>query len=171
MHREWEAAYEQLSMERGYCTVSRGTERYTPANLSLRALSPPNARWALFKRGAEMTWRMGGYFALLAVDKLTGQNNVSSQVKLRAAQLRCVRGRHQAVSLRSNCCCNLACLPDQQLGMSGCAILWPAQALQHPQAHQLLFLSSLGLPALVCPALVACVADCITWHGLGMACQ
>lgn len=75
-------------MERGYCTVSRGTERYTPANLSLRALSPPNARWALFKRGAEMTWRMGGYFALLALDKLTGQNNVSSQVKLRAAQLR-----------------------------------------------------------------------------------
>ena len=75
-------------MERGYCTVSRGTERYTPANLAARALAPPNARYSLIKRGLEMTSRIGGFFSLLLLDRVTGQTNDRARVRLRAAQLR-----------------------------------------------------------------------------------
>lgn len=88
MHREWQAAYEQLSMERGYCTVSRGNERYTPANLAMRALAPPYARVNLIKRGLEMTVRIGGFFSLWLLDRITGQTNDRTRVRQRAAQLR-----------------------------------------------------------------------------------
>ncbi|KAK9785023.1 hypothetical protein WJX73_005206 [Symbiochloris irregularis] len=86
--KEWEAAYERLSMERGYCTLSSSKARYTPANLAARALAPPNARWGIVQRAAQMTFGIGRVFALLALDKLTGQNNNRDRVRLRAAQLR-----------------------------------------------------------------------------------
>ena len=62
--------------------------RYTPQLLKERALSPPNARWALLRRGAEMSFRFGALFSALAWDKVTGQSNLPSRVRLRAAQLR-----------------------------------------------------------------------------------
>lgn len=81
-------------MERGYCTLSSSKARYTPANLAARALAPPNARWGIVQRAAQMTFGIGRVFALLALDKLTGQNNNRDRVRLRAAQLRCAPAGH-----------------------------------------------------------------------------
>ena len=111
VRREWEVAYEQMAMDRGFCSISSGADRYvlastgcagdggaqqharvgcryTPAVLRERALSPPNARIGLLRRGAEMSLRFGLLFSSLAWDKVTGQANLPSRVQLRAAQLR-----------------------------------------------------------------------------------
>ena len=69
--------------------LTRVWTRYTPALLRERALSPPNARWALLRRGSEMSWRFTVLFLGLAWDKVTGQANLPSRVQQRAAQLRC----------------------------------------------------------------------------------
>lgn len=80
-------AYEQLQMEKGYCSLT-GALKYSPQLLRERTMSEPGAAAALVVRAVQMASRLGGFFGSLALDQAVGRSELPSTVALRAAQLR-----------------------------------------------------------------------------------
>lgn len=80
-------AYEQLQMEKGYCSLTGGL-KYTPQLLRERALAEPGATAALAARAVQMSVSLGSFFASLALDEALGRSELQSTVALRAKQLR-----------------------------------------------------------------------------------
>lgn len=83
--RVWEAAYEQLQMEKGVCNL---IQKYSPEAVRERALSSPDATFQILVRGLTMTGVLGGFFLGLAWDRISGQADTPGRVQFRAAQLR-----------------------------------------------------------------------------------
>jgi hypothetical protein len=80
-------AYEQLQMERGYCSLT-GSNKYSPQLLRDRVASSPAAVGQLVLRGARMVTSLGTFFGSLALDDIMGRADDMELVALRAAQLR-----------------------------------------------------------------------------------
>jgi hypothetical protein len=80
-------AYEQLQMERGYCSLTGGL-KYSPQLLRERALAQPGATAALAARALQMAVSLGTFFGNLALDEVLGRSELESAVALRASQLR-----------------------------------------------------------------------------------
>lgn len=80
-------AYEQLQMEKGFCSLT-GALQYSPQLLRERTLSEPGAAVALVGRAVQMASSLGSFFASLAVDEVMGRSDLPATVALRAAQLR-----------------------------------------------------------------------------------
>ena len=86
--REWNQAYAQLEMERGFCSLG-GAEKYSPELVQRRALESPAAAARVALRGGEMLWRLGLFACSLLADNLAGLSEEGDRVRLRARQLRC----------------------------------------------------------------------------------
>ena len=86
--REWNQAYAQLEMERGFCSLG-GAEKYSPELVQRRAMESPAAASRVALRGAEMLWRLGLFACSLLADNLAGLSEERERVRLRARQLRC----------------------------------------------------------------------------------
>ncbi|CAL5228284.1 g11389 [Coccomyxa viridis] len=82
---DWEDAYKELEMQRGYCAVAT---RYSPALIRNQALSSPQATLKVLARFVEMFTSLGWFFGSLFFDQLSGAADNSSRVRYRAAQLR-----------------------------------------------------------------------------------
>eukprot|EP00884_Botryococcus_braunii_P017323 jgi/Botrbrau1/4274/Bobra.0390s0014.1 len=80
-------AYEQLQMERGYCSLTGGM-KYSPQMLRERALAEPGAAAAVAARALQMAVSLGTFFASLAMDEALGRSELQSTVALRAKELR-----------------------------------------------------------------------------------
>lgn len=86
--REWNQAYAQLEMERGFCSLG-GAEKYSPELVQRRALESPATAARVALRGGEMLWRLGLFACSLLADNLAGLSEEGDRVRLRARQLRC----------------------------------------------------------------------------------
>lgn len=86
--REWNQAYAQLEMERGFCSLG-GAEKYSPELVQRRAFESPAAAARVVLRGAEMLWRLGVFAFSLLADNAGGHSEEVDRVRLRAQQLRC----------------------------------------------------------------------------------
>ena len=80
----WEAAYEQLQMEKGVCNLM---QKYSPALVRERAFGSPAAAAQVVYRTLEMLVRLGLFFGGLSFDNLMGHDG-TERVKYRAMQLR-----------------------------------------------------------------------------------
>ena len=86
--REWNQAYAQLEMERGFCSLG-GAEKYSPELVQRTAMESPGAAGRVVARGAEMLWRVGVFAFSLLADNASGRSEELGRVRLRAQQLRC----------------------------------------------------------------------------------
>ncbi|KAK9822866.1 hypothetical protein WJX81_006550 [Elliptochloris bilobata] len=84
---EWNQAYAQLEMERGFCSLG-GAEKYSPQLVQRKALESPAAAARVVLRGAEMLWRLGVFVCSLLADNASGRSEEVDRVRLRAQQLR-----------------------------------------------------------------------------------